>query len=81
MFIYLYISSNLVTIFYYVIGTVYIYSWKKIDKSFTCFGDALCTFFLQFLHLICLHVVVQLYSEWPPCDIEYCMLKPIGVDV
>ena len=25
-------SSNLVTIFYYVIDTVYIYSWKKIEK-------------------------------------------------
>ena len=33
---------NLVTSFYYVIGTVYIYSWKKIDKRLTHFGDALC---------------------------------------
>jgi len=30
----------LVTIFYYVIDTVYIYSWKKIDKILTHFGDA-----------------------------------------
>ena len=35
-------SSNLVTVFYYVIGTIYIYSWKKIDKSLTHFGDPLC---------------------------------------
>ena len=35
-------SSYLVTIFYYVIDTVYIYSWKKIDKILTHFGDALC---------------------------------------
>ena len=27
--------------FYYVIDTVYIYSWKKIDKILTYFGDAL----------------------------------------
>ena len=33
-------SSNLVTIFNYVIGTVYIYSWKKIDKILTHFGGA-----------------------------------------
>ena len=35
-------SSNLVTIIYYVISTVYIYSWQKIGKSLTHFGDALC---------------------------------------
>jgi len=33
-------SSNLVTIFYYVIGNVYIYSWKKVGKNLTHFGDA-----------------------------------------
>ena len=33
-------SSNLVTTFDYVIGTVYIYSWKKIDKILTYFGGA-----------------------------------------
>ena len=26
--------------FYYVIDTMYIYSWKKIDKILTHFGDA-----------------------------------------
>ena len=34
--------------FYYVIVTVYIYSWKKIDNILTHFGDALCTFFYIF---------------------------------
>ena len=29
-------------LFYYVIGSVYIYSWKKIDKSLIHFDDALC---------------------------------------
>jgi hypothetical protein len=33
-------TSNLVTIFYYVIDTMYIYSWEKIDKILTHFGDA-----------------------------------------
>ena len=27
-------------IYYYVIDTMYIYSWKKIDKILTHFGDA-----------------------------------------
>ena len=27
--------------FYYVIDTVYIYSWKKADKILTHFGDVL----------------------------------------
>ena len=35
-------SSYLVAIFYYVLYTVYIYSWKTIDKMLTHFGDALC---------------------------------------
>ena len=35
-------KSCFVTIFYYVIDTVYIYSWNKIDKILTRFGDALC---------------------------------------
>ena len=35
-------SSNLVTVVYYAINTMYIYSWKKIDKIVTNFGDALC---------------------------------------
>jgi len=30
----------MVTIFYYVIDTMCIYSWKKIDKILTHFGDA-----------------------------------------
>ena len=34
------ISSNLVINFYHVIDTMYIYSWKKIDKILTHFGDA-----------------------------------------
>ena len=33
-------SSNLVIFLYYVIDTVYIYSWEKIDKTLTHFGDA-----------------------------------------
>ena len=33
--------SYLVATFYYVIDTVYIYSWKEIDKILTHFGDAL----------------------------------------
>ena len=33
-------SLNLVIVFYYVIDTVYIYSWKRIDKILTHFGDA-----------------------------------------
>ena len=49
------------TIFYYVISIVYIYSWKKFDKNFTHFGDALCKKEI-FLHVKCLHVVVQLYN-------------------
>ena len=32
-------SSNLVTNFYYVIGTMYIYLWNFFDKSLTHFGD------------------------------------------
>ena len=28
--------------FYYLIGTVYIYLWKKNYKSLTLFGNALC---------------------------------------
>ena len=32
----------MVTIVYYVVDTVYIYSWKNIDKIMTQFGDALC---------------------------------------
>ena len=35
-------SSYLVIIFDYIIVTVYIYSWKKIDTIMTYFGDALC---------------------------------------
>ena len=38
-------------IFYYVIGTVYIYSWEKFDKILTQFGDALCTFFFYIFHI------------------------------
>ena len=66
-------SSNLFTIFYYVIVTVYIYSWIKIDTILTLFGDALCTFFTFFYHfldVICSHVVAHLYngvtSPWVP---------------
>ena len=33
-------SSNLVIVFYYVIGTKYVDSWKKIDKILIHFGDA-----------------------------------------
>ena len=33
-------SSDLIIVFYYVIDTMYIYSWKKFDKCFTHFGDA-----------------------------------------
>ena len=33
-------SSNLVTIFYYVIDAMYMYAWKKIDKILTHFADA-----------------------------------------
>jgi hypothetical protein len=40
---------------------VYIYSWKKIDTSLIHFGDALCKSRI-FLHVKCLHVVVQLYN-------------------
>jgi hypothetical protein len=32
----------LVTNFYYVIDTMYIYLWKKIEKKLTYFGDPLC---------------------------------------
>ena len=32
-------SSDLVIIIYYVIDAMYIYSWKKIDKILTHFGD------------------------------------------
>ena len=39
-------SSYLVTIFYYVINTVYIYSWKQTDKILTHFGDILCRKFI-----------------------------------
>ena len=38
-------SSYLVINFHYVIDTVYIYSWKIVDKILTHFGDALCLFF------------------------------------
>ena len=55
-------SPYLVTVFYYVIDTVYIYSWKKIDKILTHFGDALCKFLFLFLS----HVVFNLTIEWIP---------------
>ena len=35
-------SSYLIIILYYVIYTVYVYSWKEIDKILTHFGDILC---------------------------------------
>ena len=35
---------------------------KKIDNILTHFGDALCTFFLHFLDVICSHVVGNLYN-------------------
>jgi hypothetical protein len=35
-------SLNFVTIFYYVIDIVYIYSWKKNEKQMTYFSDPLC---------------------------------------
>ena len=54
-------SSSLVTNFNFVIDTMYIYSWKKIDKILTQFDDALCKtcFFLS-------HVVFNLTIEWTP---------------
>ena len=39
-------SSYLVTIFYYVINTVYIYSWKQIDKILTHFSNSFCDLLL-----------------------------------
>ena len=58
-------SSYLDTILYYVIDTVYIYSWKTIDKILTHFGDALCIFYFLFLS----HVVFNLTIEWTLHDI------------
>ena len=52
-------SSYLVINFHYVIDTVYIYSWKIVDKILTHFGDALCLFFLS-------HVVFNMTTEWTP---------------
>ena len=40
---------------------MYIYLWKKIDNILTHFVDALCEKY-DFLHVKCLHVVVQLYN-------------------
>ena len=37
-------SSYKMTIYYYVIDILYIYSWKKIDKKLIDFGDALCKY-------------------------------------
>ena len=54
-------SSFLVTIFYYVIDIVYIYSWKTIDKILTHFGDILCKFFF-----LISHVVFNLTIKWTP---------------
>ena len=41
--------SYLVTNFYYVLDTVYIYSWKKIDKILTHFGDTSCKKYICFI--------------------------------
>ena len=54
---------------YYVIDTVYIYTWKKIDKSLTHFGEA---FYKKhdFWHVKCSHLVVQLYNGvTSPCHL------------
>jgi len=50
-------SSNLVTIFYYVIDPVYIYSWKKIDKILT---------YLEKVDFLFSHVVFNLINECTP---------------
>ena len=42
-------SSYMVTAFYYVINTVFIYSWKNIAKILTHFDDALCTKYIFFI--------------------------------
>ena len=55
-----YENTNMVTVLYYAIGTVYVYSWKKIDKNLTHFGDAYkCKNYIFFL----LHVVFNLTIE------------------
>ena len=59
-------SSYLDTNLYYVIETLYIYSWKKIDKNLTHLGDALCIFI--FIFIILSHVVFNLTIEWTPWD-------------
>ena len=63
-------SSNFVTIFKYVIGTVYIYSWKKIDKILTHFGGATYQKKIFFGRTWC--------STWQWSDLPVCKPKPKG---
>ena len=42
------------TIFYYAIDTLYIYSWKNIEKHLTYFGDPLCKKYNFFNRTWCL---------------------------
>ena len=58
-------SSNLVTISNYVIDAVYIYSWKKIDKILTHFGDALCKNLFIYLYFLFAHGVQHDNGEHP----------------
>ena len=51
--------------------TVYIYSWKIIDKILTHFGDALCKKYI-FIY-IWSHVVFNLTIEWTPQEFHQCI--------
>jgi hypothetical protein len=54
-------SSNLVTKFYYVIDTVYIYSWKKLKTSW----PILVILYVKSIFFLS-HVVFNLTMEWTP---------------
>jgi hypothetical protein len=54
-------SSNLVTIFYYVIDIVYIYSWKKMKKIW----PILVILYVKSIFFLS-HVVFNLTMEWTP---------------
>ena len=48
--------------FYYVIDTMYIYSWKEIDKKqLTHFDDAKCK---KYIYFFLSHVVFNSTIEW-----------------
>ena len=51
---------------FYVIYTMYIYSWEKMIKCWPILGNQLTKSFLFFILYLLPHVVLNLTMEWPP---------------